>query len=72
MGGLRTARFDSGLTFLEQVTSWDEGRALGFTIRIDRTAPMPPPLAGVGGRYFDILDGEFRLSPGRTGRCCWS
>jgi hypothetical protein len=32
-------------------------------IRIDRTAPMPPPLAGVGGRYFDILDGEFRLSP---------
>jgi hypothetical protein len=66
-GGLRTARFDSGLTFLERVTSWEEGQTLGFSIEIDRTAPMPPPLAAVGGRYFDILDGEFRLSPQADG-----
>jgi hypothetical protein len=66
-GGLCTARFDSGLTFLERVTSWEEGQALGFSIEIDRTAPTPPPLAAVGGRYFDILDGEFRLIPQAEG-----
>jgi hypothetical protein len=62
-GGVRAARFDAGLTFLETVTTWRERDALAFTIEIDRTAPMPRPLAAVGGPYFDILDGEFRLRP---------
>jgi hypothetical protein len=67
VGGVRTARFDAGLAFLERVTTWRDGEALAFTIEIDRTAPMPPPLAAVGGRYFDIQDGEFRLSSAPEG-----
>lgn len=62
-GGVRHARFDNGLTFLETVTEWQPGRAIAFAIEIDRTAPMPAPMAAIGGRYFDVIDGKYWLEP---------
>lgn len=63
LGGVRHARFDNGLTFLETVTDWQPGRTIAFAIEIDRSSPMPAPMAAIGGRYFDVLDGRYRLEP---------
>jgi Polyketide cyclase / dehydrase and lipid transport len=66
VGGVRHARFERGLTFIETVHTWDPPRALGFGIEVD---PAHTPLTTldahvtVGGRYFDVLDGAYRIEP---------
>ena len=61
---MRTATFEHGLTFFETVTRWEPAHALAFSIRAD-TANIPPTTLDehvtVGGPYFDVLDGEYRI-----------
>jgi hypothetical protein len=62
IGGVRVAKFERGLEFLETVTDWQPERRLSFTI-----AAQPAPSTAldehvaVGGAYFDVLDGTYEL-----------
>ncbi len=64
VGAVRHATFERGVLFVETITAWDEGSRLAFTIKAD-TASIPPTTLDrhvtIGGRYFDVLDGEYRL-----------
>ncbi len=66
VGGVRHASFERGLMFIETVTAWEPLHRLSFTIKAD-TADIPPTTLDehvtIGGRYFDVLDGEYSLQP---------
>jgi len=62
VGGVRQASFKGGLLFVETVDAWQPQRRLAFTIRADRVprATLDEHVT-VGGAYFDVLRGEYRL-----------
>jgi hypothetical protein len=66
VGGVRHATFEGGLLFVETIDEWEPGQRIGFTIAAD-TAHIPPTTLDehvtIGGRFFDVLDGEYRLEP---------
>lgn len=66
VGGVRHATFEHGLLFIETVTAWEPQHHLAFGIRAD-TAHIPPTTLDehvtIGGRYFDVLDGEYIIEP---------
>lgn len=66
IGGVRHASFEKGLLFIETVNAWEPEKRLAFSIHAD-TAKIPPTTLDehvtIGGRYFDVLDGEYRLEP---------
>ncbi len=62
VGGVRQARFEGGVLFLEVVTDWQPGRRLSFTI--DAQEHLIPPTTldehvTIGGPYFDVLTGTY-------------
>jgi hypothetical protein len=66
VGGIRTATFERGVSFYETITEWDYPRKLAFTIHADpefipRTAFDQHII--VGGRFYDVLDGTYRIEP---------
>jgi len=70
VGGVRNATWEGALQFIEIVTAWEPNQRLSFTIKAD-TAHIPPTTldrhATIGGPYFDVLNGEYRIeevSPG--------
>lgn len=66
VGGVRHATFERGLLFVETVNIWEPRHRLAFTIRAD-SAHIPTTTLDehvtIGSRYFDVLDGEYRLEP---------
>ncbi len=62
VGATRKASFERGLVFTETVTTWEPLARLAFTIVAD---PVPPEALDehvtIGGPYFDVLEGEYRL-----------
>jgi hypothetical protein len=66
VGGVRHATFERGLTFIETVTTWQPEHRLAFTIKAD-TANIPTTTLDqhvtIGGRYFDVLNGEYSIEP---------
>jgi hypothetical protein len=70
VGGVRHASFERGVVFIETVTHWEPERLLSFTIHADPSA-IPPtaldPHVTVGGPYFDVLDGTYRIEPAGPG-----
>lgn len=70
IGGVRHATFEHGLLFIETVTAWEPDRLLAFSIRAD-TAEIPPTTLDehvtIGGRYFDVLQGAYRIEPAEGG-----
>ena len=70
VGGLRRARFEGGITFEETVTEWDPGRGFAFHIRVNPESIGPDVLdrhVKVGGEYFDVVRGRFRIEPAGRG-----
>jgi hypothetical protein len=70
-GGVREARFEGGVLFLEKVTDWQPGRRLSFTI--DAQEHLIPPTTldehvTIGGPYFDVLTGTYEIEPLENGR----
>jgi hypothetical protein len=65
-GGVRHATFEHGLLFIETITDWEPEHRLAFSIRAD-SAHIPTTTLDehvtIGGPYFDVLDGEYRLEP---------
>jgi hypothetical protein len=64
VGGVRHASFTGGLVFTETIDRWDPLRDLSFSIHAN-TSQIPPTTLDehvkVGGHYFDVLEGEYRL-----------
>ncbi|RYD92299.1 MAG: hypothetical protein EOP54_21055 [Sphingobacteriales bacterium] len=64
VGGYRKAIFDKGLIFHEQVTHYQEGKKMRFTIKAN---PHEIPSTAmdehvvIGGNYFDVIDGTYEL-----------
>lgn len=66
VGGVRNASFTGGLVFTETVDRWDGLHDLRFSIHANTDSIPPTTLdehVKVGGRYFDVLEGEYRLEP---------
>jgi hypothetical protein len=70
VGGVRRARFEHGVLFLERVTDWIPDRRLRFTIAA-QTDSIPPstldPHVTIGGQYFDVLSGQYDIHPDAHG-----
>lgn len=65
VGGVRNASFERGLNFTETITDWIPNQRIVFTIKAD-TAAIPRTTLDehvtVGGRFFDVLTGEYDLT----------
>jgi hypothetical protein len=70
VGATRLARFEGGVLFLETITDWHPERLLRFTIR-PQTDSIPMTTLDrnvvVGGPYFDVGTGTYRLEPAAGG-----
>lgn len=66
VGGVRNASFAGGLLFIETVDVWEPQQRLAFAIT-PQTDKIPATTLDehvrVGGPYFDVLRGEYRLEP---------
>jgi hypothetical protein len=66
VGGVRHASFEHGLLFIETITDLEPNHHLAFRIKAD-TPNIPTTTLDehvtIGGRYFDVLDGEYTLEP---------
>ena len=64
VGGIRHATFEGGVLFIETIDVWEPERRLGLSIRA-HTEQIPPTTLDehvtVGGRFFDVLHGEYIL-----------
>jgi hypothetical protein len=70
VGGVREASFTGGLVFTETVNQWDPEHDLRFSIRANTNSIPPTTLdehVTVGGAFFDVLDGEYRIEPRSDG-----
>jgi len=70
VGGVRHATFEGGVLFIETIDVWEPERRLSFSIAA-QTSRIPPTTLDehvtVGGPYFDVLRGEYRLQPLQDG-----
>jgi hypothetical protein len=64
LGGIRHATFAGGVLFIETIDVWEPERRLGFSIQA-QTDLIPKTTLDehvrIGGEYFDVLHGEYRL-----------
>jgi hypothetical protein len=64
VGAVRHARFMNGVLFIEEVTAWEDERLIRFGIDAQEHL-IPPttldPHVTIGGKYFDVLTGEYLL-----------
>ncbi|HEY6902293.1 MAG TPA: hypothetical protein VI233_16670 [Puia sp.] len=70
VGGRRQAIFSKGLVFEEIVNDYAERERMRFSIKADPSKVPPTALDEhivIGGAYFDVLDGTYRLEPLRAG-----
>lgn len=66
LGGVREATFEGNVRFVETINAWEDQRRLRFAIRADTDAIPTTTLdthVTVGGPFFDVLEGEYRLEP---------
>jgi hypothetical protein len=70
VGGIRLARFEGGVLFVETITDWESERLLRFSIRPE-TDSIPAATLDrhvvVGGPYFDVLTGTYGIEPMDSG-----
>jgi hypothetical protein len=66
VGAVRIATFEREVSFFERVTEWQPGHGIAFSIEAD---PQFVPANAfdqhviVGGRFYDVLDGRYRIEP---------
>lgn len=64
IGGVRQASFTGGLVFTETVNRWEPENDLRFSIHANTDSIPRTTLdehVTIGGAYFDVLNGEYRL-----------
>ncbi len=66
VGGVRHARFEKDLVFIETVDEWKSEERLSFAIEVDPNATPLTTLdqhVTVGGEYFDVMRGTYWIEP---------
>lgn len=64
IGGVRVAKFERGLQFIETINEWIPLKSLAFEIAVDpKTTPLTTldEHVTVGGKYFDVLRGRYEI-----------
>jgi hypothetical protein len=64
VGGVRDATFTGGLVFTETIHQWEPESDLKFSIHANTDSIPSTTLdehVSIGGAFFDVLDGEYRL-----------
>jgi len=64
VGGVRHATFSGGVLFIENIDVWEPQKRLGFSIHAQGDQIPATTLdehVRVGGEYFDVLRGEYKL-----------
>jgi hypothetical protein len=71
VGAVRHATFEGDVLFVETITDWEPGRRLSFTIAADAGIPAATfdRHVVVGGAYFDVLAGSYRIEALGPERC---
>ena len=67
VGGVRNARFQKGLIFIETVDEWQPDKRISFSIKPDAHQTRLDPHVVVGGQYFDVLRGTYEIEPTEGG-----
>jgi hypothetical protein len=68
VGATREATFARGVRFIETIDEWREGESLGFTIQVEsESADAFDEHVTIGGEYFDVLDGRYRIEVSEAG-----
>ena len=72
VGGKRIATFEREVSFFEVIENWSPPETLSFSIEAD-PAFIPANAFDehiiVGGRFYDVLDGTYRIEPLSQNRC---
>ena len=72
VGGKRVATFEREVSFFEVIDEWSPPETLSFSIEAD-PAFIPANAFDehiiVGGRFYDVLDGRYRIEPLSGNRC---
>jgi hypothetical protein len=66
VGGIRNARFEKNLTFIETIDEWQPLERLSFRIAVDPAHTPTTTLdehVTVGGVFFDVMRGTYWLEP---------
>lgn len=64
VGAERRITWEKDIAFVEKITDWQPGRGFAYDIHVDPSSIPPRTLDEhvlVGGRYFDVLRGSYRL-----------
>jgi|TARA_B110000261_G_C13047225_1_gene342746 hypothetical protein len=72
VGGIRTIVWEKGIKFEEKITTWNEGYGFSYNINVDSNSIPPTTLdehVMIGGKYFDVVSGSYRIVPQETNRC---
>ncbi|MGE3800831.1 MAG: hypothetical protein AB7H80_07405 [Candidatus Kapaibacterium sp.] len=63
-GAIRHITWEQGIRFEEHITEWKRGEHFSYRVVVDQNSIPPEALdkhVRVGGEYFDVLDGGYRL-----------
>jgi hypothetical protein len=66
VGGMRRLVWQRGVTFDEEITAWEEGRHIAWRYLFDANSFPPGSMdehVEIGGRYFDLDDTSYTLTP---------
>ena len=66
IGGVRHIAWRNGIRFEEHITEWAPERSFSYDVVVHKESIPPDALdkhVRVGGKYFDVLDGGYTLTP---------
>lgn len=69
-GGFRELKWQRGVTFKEEITAWEENRYIQWKYLFNADSFPSGSLDDhikIGGKYFDLVDTSYRLTPEKTG-----
>ena len=69
VGGKRIATFEREVSFFEVIETWSPPELLSFSIEADPAFIPANASTIVGGRFYDVLDGTYRIEPLGPNRC---
>lgn len=65
VGGVRRGQWEDGLAFIETISEWQPNESYTMQMAADTrfVQPSPLPLQEIGGRYFDVVEGQYAIEP---------
>lgn len=65
VGGVRRGQWENGLAFVERISRWQpyETYVMHMSADTRAVAGTPLPLREIGGRYFDVVEGQYAIEP---------